>query len=89
MKNGAGVACIPELRAALCLKAFEARPGAKSSVPVTEVKLERTVLSVTVANVAQAPNDADHGSLVQERLAAKQQQYSNCCALRKGKWEYE
>lgn len=67
MKNGAGVACRPEIRAALCLKAFEARPDAKSSVPVTEVKFERTGWPVTVTDVAQAPNDADHGSLVQER----------------------
>ena len=28
VKNGAGVACIPEIRAALRLKAFEARPDA-------------------------------------------------------------
>jgi hypothetical protein len=54
-------------RAALCLKTFEAWPDAKSSVPVTGVKLGRTVLPATVINVVQAPNDAEHGSLVQER----------------------
>ena len=67
------------VRAALRLKAFEARPDAKSSVPVMEVKSGRTGLPATVANVVQAPTEADHGSLVQARLAAKQQRYSTCC----------
>jgi len=80
VKNGAGVACIPELRAALRLKTFEAWPDAKSSVPVTGVKFGRTGLPATAANVVQAPNDAELGSLVQERLAARQQRCSTCCA---------
>jgi hypothetical protein len=67
MKNGAGVAYIPKLRAALRLKTFEAWPDAKSSVPVTGVKFGKTGLPATATYVAQAPKDAEHGSLVQER----------------------
>lgn len=44
-----------------------------------EVKSGRTGLPATVTNVVQAPTEADHGSLVQARLAAKQQRYSTCC----------
>ena len=58
MKNGAGVACIPEIRAALRLKAFEAWPDAKSTVPVTGVKFGRTGLLATAANVVQTPTEA-------------------------------
>ncbi len=46
-----------------------------------EVKFGRTRSSVTVTDVVQAPTDADHGSLVQERLAAKQQTHSRGAVL--------
>ena len=44
-------------------------------------------LPATATNVVQAPNDADHGCLVQERLAAKQQKHSTCCVLRRDERE--
>lgn len=67
VKNGAGVACIPELRAALRLKAYEARPDAFTG-PSNGGEGSMRLFGVGF----DAPAKADHGSLVQERQAAKQ-----------------
>ena len=64
-------------RAAFRLKAFETRPDASSTGPSDGSKASATL---KVAQLAPVP--ADHGSLVQERMAAKQQTRSSCCAFR-------
>ena len=87
MKNGAGVAYRPELRAALRLKTFEAWPDAKSSVPVTGVKFGRTGLLVTAANVVQTPTEARPRELGAGEVGGQATDALNVLCLRKGERE--
>lgn len=66
VKNGAGVACIPKIRAALRLKAFEARPDANCG-PSDGSKVRKNGVVGNDNRRRPDTDSADHGSLVQER----------------------
>lgn len=86
VKNGAGVACIPELRAALRLKAFEARPDAVfGPSDGSEVEKNERIGNGTKRRLNTdgcGPREFGAGA-----VAAKQRKHSMCRSLRKAERE--